>query len=526
MILPVEPHFQDFHPDAENFVQSALDTLPAHIAILDSHGNISGVNSAWRQIVADSTTPLLHHGLDMNYLAVCGQYAHFDLPPPGLVADALDELLDGYRELLEIEYSRDDRRFFVLRARRFLCHDELRVIVAHENITPLKRAQRQVNRQEIDAQAILDQIRDGVLLLDMNGEIQSCNAAAERIFGYRRVELSGMCFTHLQNESDANHGMPGQLLREGACKLIGKRRDGSTFPMRVTIERPLSNRGDLVLVIIKRLSEIAMAATDSLPIEHLRAKLREERNQRDLKDRYLSMMSHELRTPLASIQLSHDLLAHYSERASAEERQQYLDNIRLQVMHLNEIVSDVVSLSRSSRSALDFNPVRHDLVAFCRNMVNSFQINHGQTHQITFDCCCSEVSAEFDLKLLRRALTNLLGNAVKYSPDGGRVHLSLRRDGDQAHIAVSDEGIGIPAEDADFLFMAFHRASNVGSLPGTGLGLAIAKQALDIHRGRISFSTKIGIGTTFEIGLPLRIAPAHSTATSLPEPRNSARMGA
>lgn len=87
------------------------------------------------------------------------------------------------------------------------------------------------------------------------------------------------------------------------------------------------------------------------------------------------------------------------------------------------------------------------------------------------------------------------------------MRLRLWRDGRWARISVSDQGIGIPEEDAECFYLAFHRASNVGSLPGSGLGLAIAKQALDFHRGQISFRSEIGVGASFELALPLRQTP-------------------
>ena len=269
-----------------------------------------------------------------------------------------------------------------------------------------------------------------------------------------------------------------------------------------------------------------LTRTDRLPIDRLVEKLRAERHQRALKDRCLSMISHELRTPLASIQLSHDLLAQYSEKATAEERQQYLDNIREQVAHLNEIVSDVLNLSNSNRSGLDFNPGHHDLLTLCRDIVESFQLNHHQGHHIAFHCAETSFVAEFDERLLRRALSNLVGNAVKYSPDGGRIEVALWREGEFACITVSDEGIGIPAADTEYLFMPFHRATNVRRFPGTGLGLAVTKQTLDLHGGDICVASELGVGTTFEVVIPTQLAHSHSPKAQQPQMQISAKIGA
>ena len=375
MIVPIDPNFQNVRPEAEGFIQSALDTLLVHIAILDHSMEIIGVNAAWRQLAADNAPPIPDHGLGLKYPALCQEFAGMDLPQPSLLLEEMSELTAGEREMFEIEYRLGERRFFVVRARRFCWHEDLRLIVAHENITELKHAQFQ-----------LDQ----------------------------------------------------------------------------------------------------------------------EQDRRAMKQRCLSMMSHELRASLASIQLSRDLLAQYDLRATANERQQYLENISLQVKQLNEIVSDVVSLSKSERSDVEFKAARHDLVAFCRDIIECFRLCRRGSHKLHFHCDADQMPAEFDAKLLRRALGNLLSNAIKYSPAGGDVRLRLWRDGDWARISLSDQGIGIPKEEAKYLYLAFHRASNVGLLPGSGLGLAIAKQALDFHHGQISFRSEIGVGTTFELALPLR----------------------
>ena len=199
------------------------------------------------------------------------------------------------------------------------------------------------------------------------------------------------------------------------------------------------------------------------------------------------------------------MLNQYGSRSSEEEKAQYLDNILVQVEHLNEMVSDVMVLSKSERTEQGFNPERTDLITYCRDIVEAFQINHYQTHHIEFECPDTSIQAEIDKKLLRRALTNLIGNAIKYSPDGGSVIFKLWQDDAEALIQVMDSGIGIPEGDADYLFDAFHRASNVEGLPGTGLGLAITKQTVELHEGEIGFESRADVGTTFTIRLPLQV---------------------
>jgi signal transduction histidine kinase len=109
-----------------------------------------------------------------------------------------------------------------------------------------------------------------------------------------------------------------------------------------------------------------------------------------------------------------------------------------------------------------------------------------------------------DKKLLRQLLSNLLLNAMKYSPYGGIIQFELACQGDKAVFQIQDRGIGIPQEDQPRVFEFFHRAKNVGAITGTGLGLAIVKQCVDLHGGNIAVDSEVGVGTRFTVTLPLK----------------------
>ena len=108
-----------------------------------------------------------------------------------------------------------------------------------------------------------------------------------------------------------------------------------------------------------------------------------------------------------------------------------------------------------------------------------------------------------DENLLRHILTNLLLNAIKYSAEGSDVWFDLSCQNEEAIFQIQDRGIGIPLQDQEKLFESFHRGQNVGQIPGTGLGLSIVKKYVDLHGGHISLKSKVGVGTTFTVTLPL-----------------------
>jgi signal transduction histidine kinase len=155
------------------------------------------------------------------------------------------------------------------------------------------------------------------------------------------------------------------------------------------------------------------------------------------------------------------------------------------------------------------------LESFCREIVEELQLsldshldeNRGTIHTIAFSVKGEKTKAKLDEKLLRQILTNLLSNALNFSPQGGIVHLDLSCQEGQAIFRIQDKGIGIPLDDREYLFESFYRASNVGTIEGTGLGLAIVKKCVDLQQGQITVESEVGVGTTFTVTLPLNPMP-------------------
>jgi PAS domain S-box-containing protein len=499
------PHSDETNDETTRFIQSALDGLSAHIAILDNTGTIIGVNTSWRQF-ADAngfTTP--DYGIGMNYFNVCETATGQAAQDASLVARGMRDIIAGHLTEFEMEYpchTPHQRRWFVVRVSRFDWRDDVRLIVAHQNITELKRVQLELTDSKRRIEAILENVNNAILTIDLNGSIETANLAAARIFGYSLDKFSGMPLSHLI-AGDATDGSPISYLNDAAGhEIIGCRKDGTTFPMYIALNGLKLDDGFIYTCIIQDITLRKRMEIEALERQKLQSALEKERELRELKNRFLSMMSHELRTPLASIRLSYDMLHKYGKISTEEERAQALDNINAQVEYLADMVTDVSTLSRSESEGFAAMLEDTDLITYCRDVVEEFQFNYSRTHQIEFECIERVLRVPIDRKLLRRALTNLISNAIKYSPQGGYVGFVLAREGKDAVITVSDCGIGIPLEDQAHIFEPFHRARNASNIPGTGLGLPITKQAMELHDGSISFVTGSN-GTTFTIRLPL-----------------------
>ncbi|MGB1253062.1 MAG: ATP-binding protein [Candidatus Promineifilaceae bacterium] len=225
------------------------------------------------------------------------------------------------------------------------------------------------------------------------------------------------------------------------------------------------------------------------------------------KTAFMMALSHELRSPLATILTSSELLHTYWAAISVEKRVNRLQRIKQQVVRMVDLLDEVLLIDRLDNETAYWRVEPIDLNQLVHESVNDLREQHVESHCYVVE---GRISAEFtgNPSLLRRAVSNLLTNATKYSPDGGEIHIQLNNTHKHLQISVHDQGIGIPIEDLPNLFSQFHRARNTGRLPGTGLGLAITKRAVEMHQGTITVHSTEGVGTSFTISLPKLIEPA------------------
>ena len=281
--------------------------------------------------------------------------------------------------------------------------------------------------------------------------------------------------------------------------------EGKIFSYEVRIAK---SDVEEVMAIVRDITDRKQAEAD------IRKTLEQQKRLNELKSRFVTMASHEFRTPLTSILSSAELLEHYSHKWTPEKQHKYLYRIQSSVMHMTELLNDVLLLGKADAGKLQLNPNKINLFEFCQDLVEEMATT-TQTHQIIFDPRnCSEAGGGcgqndndctivcVDEKMLRHIINNLLSNAIKYSPDSDKVIFDLTCQSQQAILRIQDFGIGVPPEEQDRLFDSFHRANNVGSIPGTGLGLPIVKRSVDLHGGTITVDSKIDVGTTFTVTLP------------------------
>ncbi len=497
--------------EAEGFVKAALDALSAHIAILDENGVIVHVNQAWQGFAEQNGFQAAAHGIGQNYLEVCDRAAPFS-EDAAQVAQGIRSVRLRETEEFHTEYpchSLQERRWFLVRVTRFSWAGQTRLIVAHHNITALKRSQIELQESKRWLEAILDNLVDGVMIFDRYGKIELLNRAGAYIFGYDQSAIIGQnvrqLFVGLDDEAtDAELAAFLEQVSNLGDEMQGRRADRREFPMYFAVSEMQMDTRHVYTAIFQDFTERKFLEAEVWEKERLGFALEKERELRDLKNRFISMMSHDLKTPLAAIQLAASMLRNYSERFSAAEKKDAYDTIDQQVDYLTELINDVMQISRADFTGAELNLEVVDLETYCRDILEAVQATRRKG--LSFVGTERRIEARLDTKLMRRAITNLLTNAIKYSPENSPVTLELTYGDSRATIRVIDNGMGIPPADLPGLFEPFNRASNVGSIQGTGLGLAIAKQAVDLHGGSISVESSLGQGTSFTIILPANCA--------------------
>ncbi|WP_199248518.1 PAS domain S-box protein [[Phormidium] sp. ETS-05] len=243
--------------------------------------------------------------------------------------------------------------------------------------------------------------------------------------------------------------------------------------------------------------------TAKLAEEEVIKALELERELTELKSRFISMTSHEFRTPLAVIKSSAQILHRYD--FPREDQLEEIEQILSSVDRMTQLLEDVLFLGKAEAGKMGFNPTRFDLREFCQTLCQQIQASQSVNLNLSLGCeiDCGYTHVTMDEKRLWQILSNLLSNAIKYSPEGGEVNLTVTCQGEKVIFEISDQGIGIPPSDQAHLFESFHRGGNVGAIPGTGLGLAIVKKSVDLHRGTITCTSSVGMGTKFTVTLPL-----------------------
>lgn len=214
-----------------------------------------------------------------------------------------------------------------------------------------------------------------------------------------------------------------------------------------------------------------------------------------------SMLAHEFQTPLSVINTSIYLLKSNYDDISSTMVQERLQRIDRQVKLLRSLMERMIGLNYGAVMSQDLQLAEVDFEAFVADILQDLTMSFPDSSPVEFDCSLENTKILTDEELLRQIMTNLVSNAMKYTPDKSPVEISCRFDENFFHITVSDKGIGIPADEVDSIFDFFQRGTNVDKRQGIGVGLMVVQQAVDRLGGKITLASEEGVGTTITVTL-------------------------
>lgn len=624
-------HMENSLADAHGFLARTLDSLSAHVAIVDEAGTILAVNAAWRTFARRNGLRMPDDGIGADYMAISRQAAAAGDPVAIEALTGIERVLAGRESAFRLTYpchGPSERNWFLLNATCFRQDGRMFVVLAHENITEQQLAEEATRDRELRFKALLEALPDPLLIIDRAGTIVQVNEQAERSFGYTRDELVGHPVERLIPErrlAAHRRDFPGYFTGPRArpmgprLDLNARRKDGGEFPIEVTLSPLDTPEGVLIIANVRdatarkqadlataRLAAIVQSSDDSmlsvsldgrllswnaaserlygymaaeaigrpiealLPIEgpdcwsgclaairrgeavvscevairrkdgghiqvavtvsplrdqqgrligaslvakditrlkavlqeaaHHAAEIEALRETNKLKDHFLSTISHEMKTPLSLIngyaELLEDVCQEKAWLAGIQEGSRRLTE------HLNNVL-DYTALLSGTLPIDKMEIAPGELVAQAIDAARAAFAEKGVSLEVAIAPDLPTLCV--DPRRLIQMLGQLLDNARKFTPPGGRAGVRAHVCGGELRIAVWDSGVGIPEQDRERIWAAFTQLDIGDALRkgGLGLGLTLLTKLAELHGGRVELESTPGDGSVFTLVLPI-----------------------
>lgn len=385
------------------------------------------------------------------------------------------------------------------------------------DITKQKQAEREREQQAQQLRlhaSLIELAHDAIIVHDPQGRIISWNRGAQELYGWTEQEALGKVkYTLLQTRfpqpfQDLDTFLKQQGQWEG--ELIHRCRDGRQVIVesRQVLVRDEKGNATAILAICRDI-------TERRRLEQAKHEAQAEREAQfkeaeRVKDEFIGIATHELRDPLAVLKGYTQMLLMHSKRGKGPEftelQKQALREIDKSINSMVELANDLLDVTRlqAGELVLQFEPA--DLVALVRRVTERLQMTTMQ-HTLSIESTLPSLPLTLDVRRMEQVFSNMIGNAIKYSPDGGDIETAIHeaREVQEVVISIRDHGIGIPLHEQGRIFGRFTRATNTSAykIGGTGLGLYLCRELVERHGGRIWFESVQGQGSTFFIALPL-----------------------
>ncbi|GGK28008.1 hypothetical protein GCM10007962_22840 [Yeosuana aromativorans] len=398
---------------------------------------------------------------------------------------------------------------------------------------------------------LFEAVSEGVIVVDDFQNIVATNVSVEQMFGYAPKELIGKHLNTLipQKYHTGHDKYFKNFIKEDVSRkmgigrdLNGIRKDSTMFPVEIGLN-PFEIYGEryvMALVIdvsirkkqeqeilelnmqleekvLKRTKELSNAVSE---LKVLNQELEEENKKRieaerktkkalkkeielnELKTKFLSLVSHEFKTPLSGILTSTMLLGKYKLTEQQENRDKHIKTITDRVHYLNNILNDFLSIDKLETGKIKYNYSEFKLSKVLNEVVYNCNLLLKQGQKIKYPDNIDDMSLYQDEKIVELTLSNLIHNAIKYSPENTVIDIDVRQNYEKTTFDITDQGIGIPEKDQKNIFNRYFRAENALLTQGTGIGLNIVKTHLENLGGNIKFASEESKGTRFTVTIP------------------------
>ncbi len=500
------------------FLRALLEASPVGIIALDLDGNVKLWSGAAEQILGWSEAEVLGRPAPFPLPAESEGESEVSFPgkngPPvhatlrtAAWRDSEGRMQGVFCMVTDISQHRELER-------------ELEVSRQHEEIV---RAQFQT---ESRFRRLLEAAPDAIIEVDSAGKIRLVNRVTEKLFGYERQELLGQPVEilipdevrerHVQHRSQYLSHPAARPMGTGLA-LEGRRKDGSRFPVEISLSPVESDDGLYVTAAIrdvterKHADELLRAVQEKYNRElaaanqELALRNKEVERANRLKSEFLASMSHELRTPLHTIIGFSELLSEELKGPLNVSQKRFVEHIHRDSLHLLALINDILDLSKIEAGRLDLQREVFEVRAAIEDALTT----------IGSQCEAKSIRLESNLQVsvpvhadplrFKQILLNLLSNAVKFTPEGNSIRVDARISDGFVQIAVCDTGIGVPKEFHETIFDKFRQvgATTKGVREGTGLGLAITKELVTKQGGQIWMESEPGKGSRFTFTVPV-----------------------
>ncbi len=484
---------------AEAYYQSIMEHIPLPIVVLRAHDGIVQYTNQTRLL----GMPLLPDVSFFDWLRPVCDAQSLELIRTRVAAVGAGQ--ENPATSLEVSFRVETThpRWYRLRLRKLSADD---LLLTFEDISAEKYQEEQNQLLRDQLHVVFDESLDIIVLVDEYERILRINPVVELLLGYRPDELIGTPFsTMLRLSQRSDSDIFSSLADHGAVftALPFMRKDGEPCYMELTATLVPWQGSQAVMITLRDVTHKEELQRELVRVRRAQERHEHERALVNARANMIFVIAHQFRTPLTGISMSAQILDRYKNRISPDKYQTHLSRILAHIDQMDNMINDMLEARQAFNHGLEFEPVPMSLGEFSQGVFEEIAAQNPDTHRFIFKDTTSADYAMIDPSLMKYIVDNLLTNAVKYSPDGGVVSMSLREEGNEYLMTVSDEGVGIPEDSYETIFELFQRGTNVGNIQGTGIGLGLVRVCVAQHGGTIDFVSRVGHGTTFNVRIPI-----------------------